>query len=242
MKHRLKLFFLLLVSPLAVLADTTFQEQAARLQNINAYLLDLRPAGAPYAPRIGRLEFSLDINPQPTIDTRVGLKDEPIDPPSIVPKVRARYQGGGGWFIGGAYAPGIEFQDYEAEYLSLEAGFRFRFRGLSFGIRGSYSDGDITGPITEPNVDDFFDFTNQGLDLSLGKTFGRLAVYGFIGANDIETSLEIEVDGAFLENSDDTYYAGFGVGYEWRRFRFNFEQNFTDDYLKHLIFSLGYRF
>lgn len=242
MKHRPTLLLLLLISTVGAMADTTFQEQAARLQNINAYLLDLRPASAPYTPRTGRLEFSLDINPQPTIDTRVGIKEEPLDPPSVVPKVRARYQAKGGWFIGGAYAPGIEFQEYEAEYISIEAGYRFRFRGLGIGIRASYSDGDITGPITERDVNDFFDFTNRGLDLSVGKSFGRIAIYGFFGGNDIETALDIDVDGAHLENTDEAYYGGFGGGYQWRKFVFNFEQNFTDDYLKHLTFSLTYRF
>jgi len=224
-------------------AQTTFQEQAARLQNINAYLLDLRPASGPARPDARGLELILDVNPQPSIDPTVGLKEEELDPPEFVPKLRGRYHFGSRWFLGGAYAPGIEFQDYDAEYISLELGWLRALGPLRMRLRASYTDGDVEGPITESDAADLFEFTNAGVDLSAGHEWrSGWLVYGFVGWNDIETSLEIEVDGALLRNRDDTYYGGLGLTWRTGRFGLNLEQNVTDDYLKHIIASVSYWF
>jgi len=222
----------------------TFQEQSARLQNINAYLLDFRPAGPPVRVAVNGLELALDATPQPTLDTRVGRKDEPLDPPSIAPKLRVRWLHRSGFFAGAAYAPGVAFQDYDAEYLSLEAGFRFRMANLELGLRASYSDGDVTGPITETNAEDFFVFENRGVDLSAGlPVLARARAYLFLGYNDIETGLEVASDGAFLANADETAYGGAGFSYRaTRRLFLNVEQNVTDSYLRHLVLSASYRF
>ena len=132
-----------------VLAQTTFQEQAARLQNINAFLQDFRPGTAPERVSKNRLELAFELYPQPDLDTRVGRKDEPIDPPSVVPRVRARYLLKNGLFLGGSAVPGIEFQDYDADTVAAEVGYRFKLGKTTLQLRASYSDGDITGPITE---------------------------------------------------------------------------------------------
>ena len=221
--------------------QTTFQEQANRLQNINAYLLDLRPAGFPLVPERNRLELVFDLNPQPTINTRVGNKDEPVDPPSVVPKLRGRYYFGKGFMLGGSFAPGIEFEDYKAETIALELAYRKQLLGLNFSLRASYGDGNVKGPITEPGAEDDFEFRNTGLDLSVGKGFEHWQVYGFVGGNDIETSLDIQVDGVHLDNEDSTLYLGAGVAYLWDHWGVTLEQNLTDDYLQHLILSISYR-
>ena len=242
MRHWVGLVWFSLGAGPMVFSQTTFQEQTARLQNINAYLLDFRPGAAPETVVRSRFELVLDINPQPTIDARVGIKDEPLDPPSTVPKIRGRYLHRSGLALGAAYAPGIELDGYDADFYSLELGYRFQVRALNFGIRASYSDGDVTGPITEANAEDYFVFENKGLDFSLGHRIGRYHVYGFAGIVDIETSVDVASDGVHLENADDTYYGGLGVSIQYRRTTFNIEQNATDDYLQHLIFSLSYRF
>ena len=219
----------------------TFQEQAARLQNINAFLLDFRPASPPDRPGQNQIELVLDLNPQPGINTKVGTKDEPVDPPSIVPKARARYLWSHGFMVGAALAPGVKFEGYEAEFLAIEAGYRFSKRGLNFSLRASFMDGDVIGPVTEPDLDDRFSFRNLGADLSVGKTFGAWSFYGFLGEDDTETSLEVELDGAYLENEASAFYMGAGVSVQMRRFRLTLEQNRTDDYLRHLIASVSYR-
>jgi len=221
---------------------TTFQEQAERLQNINAFLLDFRPNAAPVPVDEGHLEVALDLNPQPTIDARVGRKDEPVDPPSIVPKLRARYLFSNGLVIGAAYAPGIEFEDYEAEFISAELGYRFQIASWALAIRGSYTDGDLEGPITETDVEDMFAFTNYGGDLSVGHRLGVFDFYGFFGWNDVDTELDVDSDGAHLAFTENTYYWGGGASYARGSWRLNLEQNVTDDYLYHLTFSLSFRF
>ena len=236
-------WLLFVTAAMAWTQGTTFQEQANRLQNINAFLLDFRPNAPPDKVGEGTFEVALDINPQPSINTRVGNKDEPVDPPSVVPKVRGRYLFSNGLVLGAAYAPGIEFQDYKAEFISLEAGFRFVFAKVwHLGVRASYTDGDVEGPITEPGVEDKFNFTNNGADVSLGRPWRSFVFYGFAGFTDIETDLTVAVDGAFLTNSENTYYGGLGASYDWKRLRLNFEQNTTDDYLQHVTLSLSYRF
>lgn len=221
---------------------TTFQEQAERLQNINAFLLDFRPNTAPIPAGEGHLEIALDINPQPTIDTRIGRKDEPVDPPSVVPKLRGRYLFRNGLVLGAAYAPGIEFEDYEAEFISVELGYRFQIASWGMALRGSYTDGDLNGPITEAGGEDMFAFTNYGGDFSIGHQLGVIHLYGFVGWNDVDTELDVESDGAHLAFTESTYYWGGGASYTRGSWQLNLEQNATDDYLYHLTFSLSYRF
>lgn len=221
---------------------TTFQEQAERLQNINAFLLDFRPNTAPILVDRMSFEAVLELNPQPTINTRVGNKEEPIDPPSIVPKLRGRLLTKHGFFVGAALAPGIEFEDYTAEYISAELGYRVGMGRFVWSARASYTDGDLEGPITEREANDTFTFTNYGADLSLGTKLGPLQVYGFGGWNDVDTVLDVQSDSVRLAFTEDTYYYGAGVSYTRGRWRVNFEQNQTDDYLSHMTFSLSFRF
>ena len=240
---RLVLFLGCLCLPLfAQDGGVTFQEQAARLQNIQAFLVDFRPHGAPVLPKRANLAFMASFNVQPSVDSRVGNKDEPVDPPSVVPQLRGRYAHRSGLMVGGAFAPGIEFEDYKAEYVSVEAGYQFSLAGWQGRVRASYSDGDIDGPITELEAEDAFTFENKGVDFSLGRQWRAFHLYGFVGYTDVETSLDIEEDDAFLENEEDTYYGGFGVSYIRKRLTFNFEQNFTDDYLANITLTASYRF
>jgi len=233
---------LLFLFPFVLSAQTTFQEQADRLQNINAFLLDFRPGTAPVPVDKGRFELAFELAPQPSVNTRVGNKDEPVDPPSIVPRLRARYLSANGFLIGGTATPGIEFMDYKAETVSFELGYRFSLANLGFQVRASYSDGDVEGPITEKHVKDQFTFTNNSFDLACAKSFGRFHFYAFLGYIDIETELDIESDGVHLTNTEDAGYGGLGLTWDWRSLGFTLEQNFTDDYLQNVMLSAAYRF
>lgn len=221
---------------------TTFQEQAARLQNINAWLLDYRPATAPVKPSKNQFLVSLDLTPQPDVNTRVGDKEEPISPPSVVPRLRIGYGFKQGWVVSGTYVPSIEYDGYETDLFSLDLGYRFKWKSLNFATRISYSDGDVQGPITDSQIQDDFSFTNQGFDLSVGKTFKNLHFYGFAGSGHTETALDVNADGSHLENTDSALYGGLGASIQLRRLVFTLEQNFTDHYLQHLIFNVSYRF
>jgi hypothetical protein len=234
--------FLLAVCCLGAMAQTTFQEQAARLQNINAYLLDFRLGAIPDNP--DRLTFDLMFEgiPQPSVDSQVGRKEEEIDPPSVVPRLRGRVLLGSGFFAGATYVPGIEYEGYEADYIGLELGRIFSFLGFDWVTRVSHTDGDVLGPVTDRDLDDDFTFSNLGADLTAAIPLWRFQAYGFVGFNDIETTLEVTSDGAFLENEDETAYYGLGLVYRQRAWTFGVEQNFTDDYLQHFSLSAGYRF
>lgn len=237
-----RLMLLIFTMPLLMGQGTTFQEQAERLQNINAFLLDFRPNTPPIPIDKSHFEAIFDINPQPTINTRIGRKEEPIDPPAVVPKLRGRYLFASGLVIGAAFAPGVEFEDYEAEYISLELGYRFKLASWGLGLRASYTDGELEGPITQLNTKDMFTFTNIGADLSIGHGLGPVYLYGFSGWNDIETTLNVVSDGVQLAFTGDTYYYGGGISYMRGRWRVNLEQNVTDDYLQHVTLSLTFRF
>lgn len=238
-----RLFALLLFCSCSLaFAQTTFQDQAARLQNINAFLQDFRPVAAPRLFSENVLELYFEAYPQPDIDTTVGRKEEPVNPPEIVPKVRARYLLKNGFFVGGSVVPGIEFEGYDADTVAAEAGWR---RGMFNGVvqlRLSYSDGDVVGPVTEETSNDEFSYTNLSADLSYARRIGPLDVYGFLGTIDVETELLVQSDMVLLENTEATYYAGLGATWQLGRWSLTAEQNITDDYLANIIVALAYRF
>jgi len=236
------MLFGLFLSASVALGQTTFQEQAYRLMSINAFLQDLRPGTAPTAVTRNRFEAAFELYPQPSLDTRIGRKDEPIDPPEVVPRLRLRYLMRSGLFFGGTAVPGIEFEGYDADTYAIEVGIRFAVAAFDWQVRASGGDGDILGPITETDGDDDFSFTNTAADLSVSRSFGNLSVYGFGGVIRAETELEVAADGAFLEHDESTHYAGLGLTYRWWRLDLNLEQNFTDDYLASVVVSAAYRF
>lgn len=235
-----RLIIMLCFAP-SLWSQTTFQEQAERLINIQSFLFDFRPAAGPrYSPEV-QYELVLDLYPQPDLDTQIGNKDEPIDPPSWVPKLRAR-RVHRGFMVGLAFAPGIEFEGYKTEFLSAEAGFRKERNNWTRGIRISYTRGTIEGPVTDPDTDDEMDLQNWGLDFSLGKEIGNFNFYGFLGWNALDSVLDVSLDGAQLSSDEGTYYGGLGCGYTWNRWHLNLEQNATDDYLRNMTLSLTRRF
>ena len=232
----------LMIASFAAFSQTTFEEQAARLQDINAFLLDMRPGTAPVKP--DRISFSatLDLTPQPDLDTRVGNKDEKVDPPSVVPRLRLRMESPFGLFVGGTYVPGMELDGYEADYYGLEAGYRFKISNLHGQLRGAYLDGDVTGPVTEEESDDFFTFQSSGFDFSLGYIRKAFCFYGFAGHGSVDTTLDIQSDGVRLTNDNQEMYGGLGINWRHNRWELTLEQNVTGDFLRHLVLSVGYRF
>ena len=86
----------------------TFQEQARRLQFIYSFLLDFRPGQAPLVPSGHLFDISAEIIPNPQVDNRVGSKNEPVNPPPLVPRFRVRYIATFGLMVGGSYNPPLE--------------------------------------------------------------------------------------------------------------------------------------
>ena len=79
------IFLLLLLARTA--GAVTFIEQANRLQLIYGGLLDFRPGQSPMPVETSEWSLGLELIPNPEVDTRIGAKDEPIDPPPLVPRI-----------------------------------------------------------------------------------------------------------------------------------------------------------
>lgn len=220
----------------------TFQEQAERLQLIYAFLLDYRPGQAPRLPTASLLDLTLEILPVPDIDNRVGAKDQPIDPPVAIPRLRARYLSASGFMAGGTVNGSTEVDGYRAPWLGFEAGYRFAAAAIQGEIRLFAISAKVTGPITEPGAKDEFDMRNRGGDLRLGLELAPLTIYGGMGAGHTESTLRVEADGARLEVDSSYRYWLAGVSAAAGPFLFTFEQNRTEDFLSHIILAASVQF
>lgn len=216
----------------------TFVEQANRLQLIYAGLFDLRPAQSPLPVDRSEWSLGLELIPTPEVDTRVGGKEEPIDPPALIPRARLRWVGGSGLLAGISLGPPLEVQDYTAPWLAFELGMRGRIGGLALEVRLHAIDGEVEGPITDANTKDRFRFENQGLDLRAGLPLGRWSVYGGGGQSETESELEVTSDGARIALEERISYLLAGIEYRGADWRFVLEQNRTEDFLNHVILSL----
>jgi hypothetical protein len=220
----------------------TYLEQAERLQLINAYLLDLRPAGAPLLPERSVIELQLEAIPQPSIDTRVGSKKEPVDSPPVTPRVRLKYVGAWGLMAGITANPPVPVMGFSAPWIGGEVGWRFRMAAIHGELRGYALAAQITGPITEKGAKDEFDMTNAGGDFRLGLALGGLMPYAGVGAGHTDSTLTIDSDGAVLDAAADYQYWMAGFTWHWAPYLFTFEQNQTEDFLSHFILAVAVRF
>ena len=220
----------------------TFDEQAERLQFIYSFLLDYRPAQAPVISRNGSLEAALDFIPLPSIDSRVGGKDEPVDPPPIIPRPRLRYHSQGGAMLGVSYTPPLEVSGYEAALAAVEAGLRFPLGNWRLGLRAFLLDGEVDGPITDPVVNDKFELTNLGADAVFGLQLGFWLPYVGAGSGKTRSTMTIRSDGVMLE-TDSTYsYLLAGLTVDVGALRLTFEQNRSESVLDHFTFSVSLLF
>jgi hypothetical protein len=236
----------------AALADATFQEQNERLQLISAYLVDFRPGGAPIAPSPAEepLDLDFDVALQlgivPDIDSRVGRRDEHLDPPDVIIRPRARIMLGLGLFLGATYTPPIvTWNGYQSEIVGVETGFRYGFDTdwLFAGLRGSYTHAHITGPVTQVDAHDRFTTDNFGLDLTFGaKLFGHFVPWGGVGYGHVDAATHVEVDGVHLSAQSDYPYGLIGIDILISRFTLSFEQDFSEDFLQHIWVGVAVRF
>ncbi len=245
-----KLYFLILmisvscikIFPEISLADTTFPEQAERLQLVNAHLLDFRPNGAPFVLD-RKWGIGLDLLVWPSIDDRVGNKDEDIDAPSVVPRPRARYHFNEGMFIGAAWLPPLEVKKFRANMFSLESGVNYAFSPFSLGLRVFAADGSVRGPVTDKDKRDIFYINRTGFDATAGYRYQAWTPYIGVGTGHLNTEFTIVVDGVDLKIENAAYlYSLIGVSYTTGTFIFTAEQYQTDTFLHHFALSLNYLF
>lgn len=217
----------------------TFDQQAERLQLINSYLLDFRPAQGPVLSRDNGIEVGFDLIPVPSIDSRVGAKDEPVEPPEIIPRPRARYHSESGMVLGLSYIPPVELDGYAASLGAVEAGFRFPLGNWRMGLRAYAMDGEVDGPVTDPVISDDFQITNYGGDGLFGLQIGFWLPYLGAGRGKTSSTLTIKSDGVKLKAERSYSYFMAGLTVDMGILRFTLEQSSTDSVLDHFTLSLS---
>ncbi len=220
----------------------TFVEQAERLALIYAFLLDYRPARPPAGAAAPTLELSVELIPVPSIDNRVGAKEEPIDSPPFIPRLRGRGFFDSGMMIGLTYNPPVEVEGYTATWFGVETGYRFALAPLLLELRGFFLSAEIEGPITEPDSSDLFEFSNMGADLRAGYPWGAFRFYGGVGRGRTSTRQTVVADGARIEAGGGYTYLLAGLGLEGDAFAFTLEQSRTENFLSHFVLAASYRF
>lgn len=219
----------------------TFIEQANRLQLIYAGLLDFRPGQSPLPVESPGWTLGLELIPTPEVDNRVGAKDEPIDPPALLPRLRLRWTSSSGLLLGVSLNPDLEVNNYSAPWTAFELGFRGMIAGLGVELRGHAINGVVVGPITDSDSDDRFEFENQGADLRVGLPLRRWSVYGGGGKSGTVSEIQVASDGARIALDDDFTYLLAGIEFRGEAWTFTLEQNRTGDFLYHIILSLSVR-
>lgn len=220
----------------------TFDEQARRLQLIYAYLLDFRPVQGPVLSRGNKFELALDLTPTPSIDNRVGAKDEPVNPPALIPRPRVRFHSATGVVLGAAYIPPVEVSGYETSLGAVEAGYRFPLGNWRVGLRAYAMDGEVTGPVTEAEADDNFQLSNAGVDALAGLQVGFWLPYLGVGRATTRSTLTIRSDGVTLAARNSYTYLLVGLSGDMDNLRFTVEQSRTDSVLDHFTFSFSWLF
>jgi hypothetical protein len=220
----------------------TYLEQTERLQLINAFLLDYRPAAAPLLPQKSIIEVQGELIPMPVINNKVGAKNEPDNAPPVIPRARVRYVGSWGLMLGATGAPDVKVQGFSAPALGAEAGIRFALGGVHGELRAFTLSSVVTGPITESGASDEFDVTNSGADLRLGLAMGSLMPYLGSGKGHTKSTLTVASDGAQLDAGADYQYVFGGLSYYLGALAFTYEQHRTEDFLDHFILAVSVRF
>jgi hypothetical protein len=220
----------------------TYLEQAERLQLINAFLLDNRPAGAPRLPEKSLFDLQVELIPLPAIDNRVGSKNEPDNAPPASARARLRYVASWGLMLGVMGTPDVKVRGFSAPALGGEAGLRFALGRIQGELRAFTVSSVVTGPITESGASDQFDVTNRGADFRLGLAIGPVMPYLGTGKGHTASTLTVDSDGAQLVADADYRYVFGGLTYDWGPLTFTYEQHRTEDFLDHYILAASVRF
>jgi hypothetical protein len=223
----------------------TFVDQIDRLQAVYGALLDYRP-GAPPGPRPpGTVELALEVDPVPSIDSRVGAKTEPVHPPPAIARPRVDWSPSGaleGLRLGAFWIPPLTVETFTANVGGAEAEFGWARAALLFSLRAFTLLGEVTGPITDPHARDRFALDGTGADARAGWREGAWTLYGGLGAGRSHTRLTVVSDGSVTEHTRGYGYAFAGLAWAQGPWHWVVEQHQTEDYLSHLVLTATYAF
>ena len=175
------------------------------------------------------------------MDNRVGSKNEPVNPPPLVPRFRVRYIAAFGLMVGGSYNPPLEAADFSAEWTAIEAGFRFRIGTVHSELRAFTISAEVEGQITEPASKDRFSFDNEGIDFRLGYSAEPWIVYAGHGRGKTSSRLTVTSDGSSIDADADYRYWMAGISWDISPLLFSLEQGRSEDFFHHVILSVSYR-
>jgi hypothetical protein len=144
--------------------------------------------------------------------------------------------------LGATAAPDVEVMGFSAPTLGGEAGFRVAFGSLHAELRGFALGSTVTGPITDTDASDEFEFRNTGFDLRAGIAIGSLMPYLGAGQGHTTSTLTVVSDGAQLDAETDYRYVIGGLTYDWEPLAFTYEQRRTEDYVDHFVLAVSARF
>ena len=238
---QIALFFILLW-PFTSLAVTAI-EQSRRLQLVYSHLLDFRSNAAPIYETSGTLEVSVDLQPMPDIDARIGAKTEPVETLPVSGQLRLRGFLFDGWMLGISSVPGLTIGKQKATALQTEMGLRKTWGSIQTGLRVSQSLWKIVGQMTTTRYKDRLENRQQNIDFSLGLDWSFWQPYAGIGRGILNSDFWIEESQITLKIENHVYsYQFVGLGLMENTWSFNFEQHRTEDFLLHFQLSATRKF
>lgn len=233
----------LLAGVVSPLLAVTSEEQADRLQQIYGFLLDYRSNAAPLPEDPGTFDVQVDLLLMPSIDNRIGSKNEPVDTLPVVPRLRGRLHLPYGLVVGLAGSPGIPTGSQTATFLQGEVDWRHDADHLLYGLRASSSSWKVVGKITTKTYDDTFRIQERNVDVRLGWKTGEWIPYAGLGLGQQSTYLLIGEDSVSLSLVNQAYdYRFAGVERRGDHWDFSLEQHQTEDFLQHIQFAVRRRF
>lgn len=189
------------------------------------------------------LEIGADLQPMPTIDSRIGAKTEPIETLPVSGRLRFRFFLPGGGMLGISGFPGITIGKQHVSAFQTEAGLRHSWGRLLAGWRVSASSWNVLGPMTTTKYKDRFQTRQQNTDLSAGWDFDGWQPYAGFGFGFLNSDLWIEESQITLKIQNEPYaYQFLGFGMRLKNWGFHFEQHRTEEFLLHFQLSATLRF
>jgi hypothetical protein len=196
-----------------------WQDQAERLQNVNASLLDAFPVGEPFqVPR--SIEIKAAISLLPKVSPRVGGKEEkvPASPAHLVPTLQGNYlflknkgSGVGGHVWAGFLPPGGEklfgISAKLTQYLAGFAGhYNYNYNAFEFflPVGFQFTNIKVEGGITKTDAHDAFKASTNIFYMAPGVKIPAYSAWGSLlfGRKSTSSEFHIEEDATTIKIDD----------------------------------------
>lgn len=228
----------------SLLAKSTVEDQQERLLLIFTLLQDERLLAAPGVHPNG-FKAGLDMSFVPPIDTTVGTKDENVNFSPVILRPTVRYDSFDLLFFHVGAIPKVKISNFTIQTVSTKLGVGFDTGLGNFSLWGSYTNGELIAPITEPRLpsEDEMTFTISGAGLAYGLDLGDYAPYFATEYRDLEGELFIPEDKTTIKTTYDGPTYGLGLVYRaWDPILLTLEEIHVPGILTNPRFSFVYQF